>query len=126
MSQATSANSVIKTFVAGGTIHPGHAVTVSGTSVVEASGVNAANGIYVGEADCSSGDHVPICIAGPCRAWCNATSAITLFANLATDANGHLVVDTTDKHKLVGQALEPLASGEGFVEVNVNIGWLAA
>jgi hypothetical protein len=126
MSQATNANSVIKTFVAGGVIHPGHAVTVSGATVIEASGANAANGIYVGEANCASGDHVPVCIAGPCRAWCDAAAAIALFANLATDASGHCVVDTTDKHKLIGQALEALASGTGYVEINVNIGWLAA
>lgn len=126
MSQATSANSVVRTFVAGGVIHPGHCVTLSSGTVIEASGANAANGVYVGEANCASGDHVPICLAGPCKVFADATAAIALFANLATDASGHAVVDTTDKHKLIGQALEPLASGTGFIEINVNIGWLAA
>lgn len=126
MSQATSANSVVKTFVAGGVIHAGHCVTVSGTTVIEASGANAANGVYVGESDCASGDNVSICLAGPCKVFADATAAITLFANLATDGSGHAVVDTTDKHKLIGQALEPLASGTGFIEINVNVGWLAA
>lgn len=126
MSQATSANSVVRTFVAGGVIHPGHCVTLSGATVIEASGANAANGVYIGEANCASGDHVPICLAGPCKVFADATAAIALFANLATDASGHAVVDTTDKHKLIGQAMEPLASGTGFIEINVNIGWLAA
>lgn len=126
MSQATSANSIVKTFTAGGVIHAGHCVTVSGSTVIEASVANAANGVYIGDEDCASGDYVAICLAGPCRAWCDATAAIALFANLATDASGHCVVDTTDKHKLIGQALEPLASGTGYVEINVNVGWLAA
>lgn len=125
MSQATSANSIIKTFTAGGVIHKGHVVTVSGSTVIESSGANVGNGIYVGDDDCASGDYVPVCLAGPCRAFCDATAAIALFANLASDGSGHCVVDTTDKHKLIAQALEPLASGTGYVEVNVNVGWLA-
>jgi len=126
MSQATNANSIVKTFTAGGVIHPGHVVVVSGSTVIESTGANTGNGIYVGAENCASGDHVPVCIAGPCRAWCDAAAAIALFANLASDASGHCVIDTTDKHKLIGQALEPLASGIGFVEINVNVGWLAA
>ena len=126
MSQATNANSIIKTFTAGGTIHPGHVVVVSGATVIESTGANTGNGIYVGDDNCASGDHVAVCIAGPCRAWSDGGAAIALFANLASDGSGHCVVDTTDKHKLIGQALEPLASGTAFVEINVNVGWLAA
>lgn len=125
MSQATSANSVVKTYVAGGIIHPGHCVILSGSEVVESAGANTANGIYIGDENCATGDAVSICVAGPCRAWCDATAAIALFANLASDGSGHCVVDTTDKHKLIGQALEPLAAGIAFVEINVNVGWLA-
>lgn len=126
MSQAASANSIVRTFTAGGVIHPGHCVTLSGGNVIEASGANAASGVYVGAENCASGDHVEICIAGPCKVFADATAAIALFANLATDGSGHAVVDTTDKHKLIGQAMEPLASGTGMIEINVNVGWLAA
>jgi len=125
MSQATSANSTVKTFIAGGVIHPGHCVIASGTEVVESAGANTADGIYIGDDVCADHDHVSVCVDGPCRAWCDATAAIGLFANLASDGSGHCVVDTTDKHKLIGQALEPLAAGLAFVEINVNVGWLA-
>ena len=36
---------------------------------------------------------------------------------LANDSSGHFVVDTTDKHKLAGCALEALASGTGMIEI---------
>lgn len=126
MSQAASAYSAVRTFEAGGVINPGHIVTVSGATVIESSDAQVGNGVYVGEAACASGDHVEICLAGPCRIWADATAAIALFANLSSDTDGHAVVDTTDKHKLIGQALEAKASGIGFIECNVNVGWLAA
>ena len=119
MSQATSANSVVKTYRAGGVIHKGHVVVISGSNVVEAA-EHTGFGVYVGEDDCASGDYVPICVLGPCRAWCDATAAIVVGDFVSSDASAHLVVNETSTDRCIGIALEALASGTAFVEILVS------
>jgi hypothetical protein len=117
MSQAHDANSWVVPLVAGGVIHPGHAVVISNGTVIECTGANTAIGVYVGEENCASGETVSICVGGPCKVFADGSSAIVIGAVLGNDTSGHFVVDTTDKHKLAGVALEALASGTGMIEM---------
>jgi hypothetical protein len=123
MSQETSANSVIKTFKAAAAIPAGHAVTISaaGTAAVAAAG-NTAVGIYVGSEDAVAGDHVPICIMGVCRAWADAGVAITVNPPcfLADNASGHMHMEDATTVRALGIALEPMASGTGYIEMLVS------
>lgn len=118
MSQTHDAfSTVISDVKAGGTINPGHAVVISNGTWVQCTGANTAQGVYIGEADAASGDYVPVCVLGACKAFADGSGAIAIGAVLANDGSGHMVVDTTDKHKLAGQALEALASGTGMIEI---------
>jgi hypothetical protein len=124
MSQETSANSVIKTFKAAGVITPGHAVelTAAGTVAEVAAAGNKAVGIYVGTEACVANDHVPICVQGVCRAWADAGVAITVNppCYLADNASGHMHIEATTTVRALGIALEPLASGTGYIEMLVS------
>lgn len=121
MSQATSANSVVITRAASGIIHAGHIVEfdATGDTVSENNGANTGVGVYIGDADCASGDHVPVCILGPCRVWTDAAAAIVAGAYVASDGSGHAVAEANAGDRVLGTALENLASGTGYVEVLV-------
>ena len=122
MSQETSGNAVIKTFKASAAIPAGHAVTISaaGTAAVAAAGHTAA-GIYVGTEDAVAGDHVPICVLGVCRAWADAGVAITVNPPvfLADNTSAHMHLEASTTVRALGIALEPLASGTGYIEMLV-------
>ena len=122
MSQETSGNSVVKTFKASAAIHAGHAVTISaaGTATEAAAGHTAA-GIYIGEEDCAAGDHVPVCVMGVCRAWADGGTAITINPPcfLADNTLAHMHKETSSTVRALGIALEPLASGTGYIEMLV-------
>ena len=118
MSQAHDAfSTIVSQIKAGGTINPGHAVVISAGTWIQCTGAQTAQGVYIGDADAASGDYVSVCVLGPCKAFADGSSAIAIGAVLANDTSGHMVVDTTDKHKLAGQALEALASGTGMIEI---------
>jgi hypothetical protein len=117
MSQAHDAFTPPVSFTAGGVINPGHAVVISSGKVVQCTGATTPFGIYVGEADAASGDYVPICVFGFCKAFADGTSAISIGSWVSNDTSGHIVVDTTDKHLLAGRAMEALASGTGMIEI---------
>lgn len=122
MAEATNPHSVVLPFVAGGVINPGHAVQISADdTVVQCSGANTGDGIYIGEQDAASGDHVEVCVAGPCRAWVDGAVTVNPGAWLANDADGHIIADTTDRHRLIGRALKTNAAAENFCQVFVNI-----
>ena len=117
MAGAHSAESWLVTVKAGGTISKGHGVVYSAAeTVVQCTGANTAQGVYVGEDDAASGDFITVCIGGPCKVFADGSSAITWGAVMANDTSGHFVVDTTDKHKLAGMFIENLASGTGMIE----------
>lgn len=120
MSQAADANASVRTFTAGGVIHPGHAVVVSGTGVVECTAADTFFGVYIGTENCASGDHVSICLAGICKVFADGTSAISIGSLLGNDSSGHFAVNATDKDLIAGRALEPLASGTAFIEAIVG------
>ena len=118
MSQAHDAfSTIVSQIKAGGVVNAGHAVVISNGTWVQCTAAQTAQGIYVGDADCASGDYIPVCVLGACKAFSDGSSAIAIGAVLANDSNGHQVVDTTDKHKLSGMALEALASGTGMIEI---------
>jgi hypothetical protein len=117
MAGSHNMNSWFVTAIAGGVINPGHGVVLSAPKVVQCTSAQTAIGVYVGTEDAADGDVITICIGGPCQAFCDGTSAIAAYAVIANDTSGHFVVDTTDKHKLAGIALEPLASGTGLIEI---------
>ena len=120
MSQATSANSVIKTFKASAAINPGHTVDLSAAgTVTESSGANTAVGVYIGAVACAANDNVEICILGPCRAWCESVVTVGPNAALSNDASAHVVVEATTKKRCIGYTLEPMASGTGYIEILV-------
>lgn len=123
MSQETSANSVVKSFKASAAISAGHAVTISaaGTATQAATG-HTAVGIYIGAEDCVAGDHVQICVQGVCRAWADGTAAITIAppCYLADNTSAHMHVEATSTIRALGIALEPLASGTGYIEMLVS------
>jgi len=118
MSQATSAFTIIKTFVASEAISAGHFVEMDGVnSVCQSDTDHVFVGVYIGTQACATGDHIEVALLGPCKVWCDATAAITREAVITADSNGHGIVTTTDKDKAAGFALEALASGAGYVEV---------
>ena len=118
MSQATSAFTVIKTFLASEVISAGHFVEMDGAnSVCQTDADHVFVGVYIGTSACAAGDHIEVAILGPCKVWCDASGAITRECVITPDSNGHGVVTTTDKDKVAGFALEALASGTGYVEV---------
>lgn len=120
MSQATSANSSIKTFKASAAINPGHTVDLSAAgTVTESSGANTAVGVYIGAAACGIGDYVEVCILGPCRAWCESVVTVGPNTALSNDASGHVVIEATTKKRVLGYCLEPMASGTGYIEILV-------
>jgi len=122
MSQETSGNSVVKTFKASAAISAGHAVTISAAgTVTEAAAGHTAAGIYIGEEACVAGDHVPVCVLGVCRAWADATVAITVNppCYLADNTAAHMHVEATTTVRALGIALEPKASGTGYIEMLV-------
>lgn len=123
MSQETSANSVVKTFKASAAINAGHAVTISAAgTVTQAAAGHTAAGIYIGSEDCVAGDHVPICIQGVCRAWADGTVAITINppCYLADNTSAHMHIEASNTVRALGIALEPLASGTGYIEMLVS------
>jgi hypothetical protein len=123
MSQETSAESVVKTFKASAAIHAGHAVTISAAgTATEAAAGHTAVGIFIGSEDCVTGDHVPICVQGVCRAWADATVAITVNppCYLADNTSGHMHTEATTTVRALGIALEPMASGTGYIEMLVS------
>ena len=120
MSQATSANSIIKTFKASAAIQPGHCVDLSAAGVVtESSGANTAVGVYLGAVACTTGDLVEVCILGPCRAWCESVVTVGPNVALSNDATAHVIVEATNKKRCLGYSLEPMASGTGYIEILV-------
>jgi hypothetical protein len=120
MAVAHSANANVLTFKAGGAISALHAVKYSAVDTVVIATATNATGIYIGEDDAASGDYISVCVAGPCKAFCDGTSAITAGMTLAPDANGHLIKDVTATHVVLATAMEDLASGTAVIEVNVN------
>lgn len=127
MAEATNAHSIVLPFTAGGTIDPGHAVVISADgTVVQATVANTADGVYIGEQQALSGDHVEVCMHGPCRAWVDGAVTVNPGAMLANDSDGHIVADTTDKHKLIGRALGTNAAAENYGQIFVNVGYNAA
>lgn len=120
MSQATSANSIVKTFVASGVIHAGHIVELDAAGTVsENNGANTGVGVYLGDADCAANDHVEVCILGPCKVWADGAGAIAPGAYVASDANGHAVVEANAGDRVIGVALEALAAGTAYIEILV-------
>ena len=59
MSEAHDAFSTQIHIKSGGVIHGGHFVTMSGATVIEASGAQTAFGVLAQTEDCASGDIVP-------------------------------------------------------------------
>jgi len=117
MSQATSANTVVKTFTAGGVIQPNTFVKESSGTVVTATVAGAAVGVYIGSEACASGDKVSIAVLGPCKVSADGTSAIAIGAKLQSNASAVAVVNVTAGQIVQGMALEPLASGTAVIEM---------
>jgi hypothetical protein len=122
MSQETSGNSVVKSFKASAAIEAGHAVTISAAgTVTKAAAGHTAAGIYIGSEDCVAGDYVPVCVMGVCRAWADAAAAITVNPPcfLADNTSAHMHVEASSTVRALGIALEPMASGTGYIEMLV-------
>jgi hypothetical protein len=120
MSQETSAHSVIKTFKSSGVVHPGHTVDISAAgTVVESTGANTAVGVYIGTANSADGEHIDVCILGPCRAWSEGVLTLNPNQYVSNDATGHIAAETTNNKRCLGMTLEAMASGTGYVEILV-------
>ena len=119
MAQAVSANSVVITRVASGIIHAGHIVEFDATlnTVSENNGANTGVGVYFAKEDCAAGDHVAICVLGPCEVWADGTAAIVAGTYVASDGSGHAVAEANAGDRVLGTALQNLASGTAYIEV---------
>lgn len=119
MSEVHDAFSTVIHVTANGVIHGGHGVETTDGTFNENDGARVAWGVLNQVEDCADGDTVPVTVLGPVKMWCDGSSAISVGSWIATNSSGHGVVDTTAGHRLVGRALEALASGTGFIEVLV-------
>lgn len=130
MAEAHNARSIVIGCIASGAIAVGHAVELASTSggektVNQADTANEAFGVYVGDEAAADGDHVEICIFGPCKAWLDGAITVNPPQAVANDTDGHIVADTTDKHRILGFALEANAAAENYGEIFVNPGFNA-
>jgi hypothetical protein len=127
VSQEHSKHSVVEPFIADGVISKGHAVTITATGhVAQCSIANTMDGGYVGPDDAAQYDHVEVCTAGLCLAWLDGAITVNPTQAVANDSDGHIVADTTDKHRIGGFARESNGATENFGEIFINLGFNAA
>ena len=125
MSESHNAHSINIPCVAAGSIAIGHCVDLTswteagGYVVTQSSGVNTAWGVYIGEQAAVISEHVEICIFGPCKAWLDG--AITVGQRISNDADAHVVAETVDKKRAIGQSMATNGATENFGEVFVHM-----
>jgi hypothetical protein len=117
--------------IADGAIARGHTVdlvsSVGGQKhVAQNTGANEGWGVYIGDDAAAQYDHVEICTRGRCIAWLDGAITVSPPQAIANDADGHIVADTTDKHRILGFAVEENGATENFGEIDVNPGFNAA
>ncbi len=126
MASEHSRGSIIVPCVAAGAIAVGHAVDLTswteggGYVVTQSSGANTAWGVYVGEQAAAQYDHIEVCKLGICKAWLDG--AITVGQRVSNDADGHIIAETTDKKRSIGEAMATNGATENFGEILVNCG----
>ena len=126
MSEVHSTNRVVVSCIADGAIAQGHCVNlVSNTGgekhVEQSHAANSAWGVYIGEQAAAQYDHVEICIFGPCKAWLDGAITLDPPLNLANDADGHVIADTTNAHRCIGWAMEDNGATENYGEIFVLV-----
>lgn len=126
MATANNQGSIIVAAIADGAIAEGHCVnlvsSVSGVAhVAQSSGATTAWGIYVGQQAAAQYEHVEVCIFGPCKAWLDGAITVNPPQNVANDADGHVIADTTNLHRCIGYAMDSNGATENFGMVFVNL-----